>query len=128
MKHLKISLQYLENYNFEDNSIAKSHWKFKGGDDIILKVPVSEQIFEEDAFGKGEHSYYEYPQESTATLVAMVMHYKNDSDLGVGCLYTVTGWEYISEDEVHQYESWEKPEILTIEELKLNLKKVEVAA
>ena len=58
----------------------------------------------------------------------MALHYKNQSELGIGCLYTVTGWEYIDENEIHQYKSWEKPEVLTIEELQHKLKEVEVAA
>ena len=127
-KLFKVSLQYLENYNCESYEICDAHYKFKGGRDVVVEVPIETAIWEKDAYGYGQHSYYDYPQESEATLVHKINYLENDGKLGVGCVYIPRDWEYITQEQLDSYEDWDKPTVYTIEEINLKLSEIEVAA
>ena len=68
MKALLITTQNLENYNLEGGN----SWKFKGGDQYIVSFKTEELIYEEDAYGKGLHSYYEAHEVSEASIIAVI--------------------------------------------------------
>ena len=127
-KLYKISLQYLENYNCDSFEICDSHYKFKFGKDVVVEVPMTEAIWEENAYGEGQHKYYEYPQESEATIVQKINYLENNGELGGLCVYIPRDWEYISQEQLDSYEDWEKPTVYTIEEINLKLSEIEVAA
>ena len=88
--YLEITIQSLENYS-DSCDLVESHWKFKGGRNLVIQVPMELWIFEKDAYGKGAHN--------------------------------------VNQSCIDNYEDWERPEILTIEQLKLALteQKKEVA-
>jgi len=51
--------------------------KFKGGSEYVVNFHVDKLVFEEDAYGKGEHSYYESPSLTEASVAALVMQHVN---------------------------------------------------
>jgi hypothetical protein len=51
--------------------------KFKGGSVYSVHFSVEKLIFEEDAFGEGEHSYYNSPSLTEASVAALVMKHVN---------------------------------------------------
>lgn len=51
--------------------------KFKGGSEYVIGFHVEKCIFEEDAYGEGEHSYYEAPSLTEASVAALVMKHVN---------------------------------------------------
>jgi hypothetical protein len=51
--------------------------KFKGGSEYVIGFHVEKCIFEEDAYGEGEHSYYESPSLTEASVAALVMKHVN---------------------------------------------------
>tara|TARA_B110000008_G_C16851570_1_gene516996 strand:+ start:633 stop:1031 length:399 start_codon:yes stop_codon:yes gene_type:complete len=77
-KAVLITTQNVENYNLEGGN----HWKYKGGSDYIVSFEVEKLIFEEDAYGEGDHSYYLAPKCSEATIVALVNQLGNAGSLG----------------------------------------------
>lgn len=119
-KFLKINFQYMENYNCDSSCISESHFKFKGGISMLIQVSVFERIYEKDAYGEGLHSYYESPECSDATLVAMATNYYNNGALG-DFMYLPTDWNFISMEEFEESVGTEDSptDILTAEELKI---------
>jgi hypothetical protein len=65
-----IDTQNLEEYG--DN-----FHKFKGGSQYTVGFHVDKLVFEEDAFGEGEHSYYNSPSLTEASVAALVMKLVN---------------------------------------------------
>tara|TARA_B100000609_G_C17054182_1_gene350612 strand:- start:198 stop:590 length:393 start_codon:yes stop_codon:yes gene_type:complete len=86
-KALIVNTQYLENYNLDGGN----YWKFKGGKEYVISFGVTKEIYEEDAYGKGEHSYYECPEISEATIIALINQLGGASD--TGCQEFVKDWE-----------------------------------
>ena len=70
-KALIVNTQYLENYDLEGGN----YWKFKGGKEYVISFRVTHEIYEENAYGPGEHSYYECPEISEATILALLNQY-----------------------------------------------------
>ena len=77
-KALIVNTQYLENYDLGGGN----YWKFKGGKEYVISFGVTKEIYEEDAYGKGEHSYYECPEISEATIIALLNQLGNASSTG----------------------------------------------
>tara|TARA_B100000035_G_scaffold314202_1_gene329833 strand:+ start:1477 stop:1911 length:435 start_codon:yes stop_codon:yes gene_type:complete len=77
-KALIVNTQYVENYDFDGGN----HWKFKGGKEYVISFGVTKEIYEEDAYGEGEHSYYECPEVSEATIIALINQLGNASSDG----------------------------------------------
>ena len=77
-KALIVNTQYLENYDLDGGN----YWKFKGGKEYVISFGVTKEIYEEDAYGKGEHSYYECPEVSEATILALINQLGNASSSG----------------------------------------------
>tara|TARA_B100000497_G_C7578641_1_gene348442 strand:+ start:570 stop:950 length:381 start_codon:yes stop_codon:yes gene_type:complete len=65
-----IDTQNLEEYG--DN-----FHKFKGGSQYTVGFHVDKLVFEKDAFGEGEHSYYNSPSLTEASVAALVMKHVN---------------------------------------------------
>jgi len=65
-----INTQNLEEYG--DN-----YHKFKGGSTYVINATISKEIFEKDAYGPGEHDYYEVPSINEASVAAEVMKHVN---------------------------------------------------
>tara|TARA_B100000925_G_C21912557_1_gene432195 strand:+ start:112 stop:522 length:411 start_codon:yes stop_codon:yes gene_type:complete len=86
-KGLIVNTQYLENYNLDGGN----YWKFKGGKEYVITFGVTKEIYEEDAYGKGKHSYYECPEISEATIIALINQLGGASD--TGCQEFVKDWE-----------------------------------
>jgi len=115
-----VDTQILENYNCDDSSIEASSWKFKGRRSVVVQVGVYERIYEKNAFGEGQHSYYKDLEASQATMVGIVAHYLNNGELGTGTLYTPTDWNFITLEDLESYDKHIcKYEVLTLEELKI---------
>jgi len=70
-KALIVNTQYLENYDLDGGN----YWKFKGGKEYVISFAVTHEIYEENAYGEGEHSYYECPEISEATILALLNQY-----------------------------------------------------
>ena len=77
-KALIVNTQYLENYNLDGGN----YWKFKGGQEYVISFGVTKEIYEENAYGEGEHSYYECPETSEATILALINQLGNASSGG----------------------------------------------
>ena len=77
-KALIVNTQYLENYNLDGGN----YWKFKGGKEYVISFGVTNEIYEEDTYGKGEHSYYECPEISEATILALINQLGHASSTG----------------------------------------------
>ena len=65
-----IQTQNLEEYG--DN-----YHKFKGGSEYVITFESNKEIYEEDAFGKGNHEYYMCDSLSEASAAALVMQHVN---------------------------------------------------
>jgi len=100
-KALIVNTQYLENYDLGGGN----YWKFKGGKEYVISFGVTKEIYEEDAYGKGEHSYYECPEISEATILALINQLGNASSTGYQEF--VKAWEVV-----------EFPSAMTKEEIK----------
>ena len=109
MRLFRITMQYMENYNCKSYDIKDSYFKFKGGSDVVVKVPDTTQNCE-------------------GTLVAKVMHLLNRGKLCTGSFYTARDWDYITQEQLDEYEEWELPIVYTVEELDKQLTNIEVAA
>ena len=118
----KITTQYLENYGDEEHP----HYKYKGGDTIFVPFTSEKLVYEEDAYGPGEHSYYDAPNVSQATIDALVMQYLNAYNGLEFAFSYITGSEIVTENLMNYYidgaEEWDKPKVLTIDDLKKGIK------
>ena len=65
-----IHTQNLEEY-------GENFHKFKGGSTYVVNATISKEIFEKDAYGPGEHDYYEVPSVTEASVAAEVMKHVN---------------------------------------------------
>ena len=65
-----ITTQNLEEY-------GENFHKFKGGSTYVVGATLSKEIYEKDAYGEGEHSYYEVPSVTEASVAAEVMKHVN---------------------------------------------------
>jgi hypothetical protein len=65
-----VNTQNLEEY-------GTNFHKFKGGSEYVIGFHVDKLVFEEDAFGEGEHSYYNSPSLTEASVAALVMKHVN---------------------------------------------------
>ena len=65
-----VNTQNLEEY-------GTNFHKFKGGSEYVVNFHVDKLVFEEDAYGEGEHSYYESPSLTEASVAALVMQHVN---------------------------------------------------
>ena len=121
-KCVKITTQYLENYGDEEHP----HYKYKGGDTIFVPFTSEKLVYEKDAYGPGEHSYYDAPNVSQATIDALVMEYLNAQNGLEFAFSYITKSEVISVLEMKQIvrdaEEWDKPKVLTVAELKKGIK------
>lgn len=102
-----VTTQNLEEY-------GTNFHKFKGGSQYVVYYTISKEIYEEDAYGKGEHSYYECPHVTEASVAAEVMKHVNMHNGLRG------SFDYITEIEsdVSVFETPDHPEFLgTFEEL-----------
>ena len=121
-KCVKITTQYLENYGDEEHP----HYKYKGGDCYFVPFETEKLVYEADAYGPGIHSYYEAPNVSQATVDALVMQYMNAYNGLEFAFSYITKSEVISVLEMKQIvrdaEEWDKPKVLTIDELKKGIK------
>jgi len=77
-KALIVNTQYLENYDLDGGN----YWKFKGGKEYVISFGVTREIYEEDAYGEGSHSYYDCPEISEATILALINQLGNASSSG----------------------------------------------
>jgi len=118
----KITTQYLENYGDE----TSPHYKYKGGDTIFVPFTTEKLVYEEDAYGPGEHAYYDAPNVSQATIDALVMQYLNAYNGLEFAFSYITGSEIVTENLMNYYidgaEEWDKPKVLTIDDLKKGIK------
>ena len=121
-KCVKITTQYLENYGDEEHP----HYKYKGGDCYFVPFETEKLVYEADAYGPGIHSYYEAPNVSQATVDALVMQYMNAYNGLEFAFSYITGSEIVTENLMNYYidgaEEWDKPKVLTIDELKKGIK------
>ena len=117
-KAVKITTQYLENYGDSKNP----HYKYKGGDCYFVPFETESLVFEENAYGPGEHSYYEAPNVSQATVDALVMQYINALNGLEGTVSYITSSEVVSrldmEHEMENADEWAIPKVYTIDRLK----------
>jgi len=117
-KAVKITTQYLENYGDSKNP----HYKYKGGDCYFVPFETESLVFEENAYGPGEHSYYEAPNVSQATVDALVMQYINALNGLEGTVSYITSSEVVSrldmEHEMENADEWNIPKVYTIDRLK----------
>ncbi len=117
-KAVKITTQYLENYGDSKNP----HYKYKGGDCYFVPFETESLVFEENAYGPGEHSYYEAPNVSQATVDALVMQYINALNGLEGTVSYITSSEVVSrldmEHEMENADEWDIPKVYTIDRLK----------
>ena len=65
-----VNTQNLEEY-------GTNYHKFKGGSEYVVGFYVDKLVFEEDAYGEGEHSYYNSPSLTEASVAALVMKHVN---------------------------------------------------
>lgn len=65
-----VNTQNLEEY-------GTNFHKFKGGSEYVVGFHVDKLVFEENAYGEGEHSYYESPSLTEASVAALVMKHVN---------------------------------------------------
>ena len=65
-----VNTQNLEEY-------GTNFHKFKGGSEYVVGFHVDLLVFEENAYGEGEHSYYESPSLTEASVAALVMKHVN---------------------------------------------------
>lgn len=65
-----ITTQNLEEY-------GENYHKFKGGSTYVVYFDVDLNVYEQDAYGPGEHSYYECPSVTEASVAAEVMKHVN---------------------------------------------------
>lgn len=65
-----VNTQNLEEY-------GENFHKFKGGSEYVVNFHVDKLVYEEDAYGEGEHSYYLAPSLSEASVAALVMKHVN---------------------------------------------------
>lgn len=65
-----IDTQNLEEY-------GENYHKFKGGSTYVVSFHVEKCIWEENAYGEGEHSYYHSPSLTEASVAALVMKHVN---------------------------------------------------
>lgn len=65
-----VNTQNLEEY-------GTNFHKFKGGSEYVIGFHVDKLVFEENAYGEGEHSYYESPSLTEASVAALVMKHVN---------------------------------------------------
>lgn len=118
----KITTQYLENYGDE----TSPHYKYKGGDTIFVPFTTEKLVYEEDAYGPGEHSYYDAPNVSQATIDALVMQYLNAYNGLEFAFSYINSSEIVTENLMNYYidgaEEWDKPKVLTIDDLKKGIK------
>lgn len=116
-KAVKITTQYLENYGDE----VHPHYKYKGGDTYFVPFETEKLIYEEDCYGPGEHSYYEAPDVSQATVDALVMQYMNAYNGLEFAFSYITNSEVVSvydmEWEIDAAEEWKKPQVITVADL-----------
>ena len=121
-KAVKITTQYLENYGDEESP----HYKYKGGETLFVPFETEKLIYEENCYGPGEHSYYEAPDVSKATVDALVMQYLNAYNGLEFAFSYITSSEVVSaydmEWEIDAAEEWDKPKVLTVADLKKGIK------
>lgn len=65
-----VNTQNLEEY-------GSNFHKFKGGSTYVVHAELTKEIFERDAYGPGEHDYYEVPSVTEASVAAEVMKHVN---------------------------------------------------
>jgi len=96
-----ITTQNLEEYG--DN-----YHKFKGGSDYVVYFDVELCVYEEDAYGPGEHSYYECPLVNEASAAAEVMKHVNRFNSLSGSFDYITNIETVPAiDCIGQYDDAE---------------------
>ena len=65
-----VNTQNLEEY-------GSNFHKFKGGSTYVVHAELTKEIFEKDAYGPGEHDYYQVPSVTEASVAAEVMKHVN---------------------------------------------------
>ena len=70
--------------------------KFKGGSQYVIGYHVDKLVFEEDAFGEGEHSYYNSPSVTEASVAALVMKNVNRLNALNGSFDYITNTDVIN--------------------------------
>jgi len=92
--------------------------KFKGGSEYVIGFHVEKCIFEEDAYGEGEHSYYESPSLTEASVAALVMKHVNRYNGLIGSFDYITQIDVIdSPFNTPDHPTWSGDAETLIEEL-----------
>lgn len=84
----QITTQNVEEY-------GENFYKYKGGSVYYVKFEVTQEIFEENAYGEGIHDYYNCPSLTEATATALVMQHVNRWNGLYGSFDYVTGCETV---------------------------------
>ena len=84
----QINTQNLEEY-------GTNFYKYKGGSTYIVSFDVTKEIFEEDAYGPGNHDYYHVPSVTEASACALVMQHVNRFNGLRGSFDYITGVETV---------------------------------
>lgn len=106
-----VNTQNLEEY-------GTNFHKFKGGSEYVVNFHVDKLVFEEDAFGEGEHSYYNSPSLTEASVAALVMKHVNRLNGLSGSFDYITNIEVIdSPFNTPDHPTWRGGEEDLIEEI-----------
>lgn len=88
----QINTQNVEEY-------GTNFYKYKGGCTYIVSFDVTKEIFEEDAYGPGNHDYYHVPSVTEASACALVMQHVNRFNGLSGSFDYITGVETVPYEE-----------------------------
>jgi hypothetical protein len=88
----QINTQNVEQY-------GTNFYKYKGGSTYIISFDVKKEIFEKDAYGPGNHSYYHVPSVTEASACALVMQHVNRFNGLSGSFDYITGVETVPFEE-----------------------------
>lgn len=110
-----ITTQNLEEY-------GTNFHKFKGGSEYVVGYHVDKLVLEEDAFGEGEHSYYNSPSLTEASVAALVMKHVNRYNGLNGSFDYITNIEVISSPfNTPDHPTWRGTEEDLINELEMEI-------
>tara|TARA_Y200000002_G_scaffold14855_1_gene11822 strand:+ start:410 stop:766 length:357 start_codon:yes stop_codon:yes gene_type:complete len=92
--------------------------KFKGGSDYVIGFDVETLVYEENAYGEGEHSYYHAPSLTEASAAALVMKHVNRYNGLSGSFDYITSIEVVdSPFDTPDHATWQGDISELIEEL-----------
>ena len=92
--------------------------KFNGGSDYVIGFDVETLVYEENAYGEGEHSYYHAPSLTEASAAALVMKHVNRYNGLSGSFDYITSIEVVdSPFDTPDHATWQGDISELIEEL-----------